>query len=342
MLIEKNAKFALIGHGLNIFHLYEQLLKHKFPKPIVVTHEKKFHKRDIRESKDDIKLYKKIELLEKKTTVYYVKTLDSVKFINILKKNNINHIFSCSSRFIFKKSIINKFPNRIFNIHPSHLPLDKGGGTFTFRILNNDFNCSACIHLIDEGIDTGDIILKSKKIKIDKNSLPYDFIVTTNQIYKELIKQFVSKIKMGSSFTKVKQNAKNGVYYPRFYTDEMGFIDWKLNGNLIRRFIQACSKPYSGSKSYINGLVRKQKCIIYDAKFKKDDLQIHPFLYGKIFYEDNEIIKVFVKDGFLKIRKKDIKLFDSKIKKFQGKTFFNNDKSLLHAKSLYPNVFKYN
>ena len=64
MIIKKNSKFALIGHGFALYHLYVELKKNGFKEPIIITHEKKYHLRDIKENKDDKKLYRNIDLFK--------------------------------------------------------------------------------------------------------------------------------------------------------------------------------------------------------------------------------------------------------------------------------------
>lgn len=257
MIIKNKSKFALIGHGFHLFKLYEELVKNNFPNPIVITHPKEKHYRDIRESNLDKNLYRSVIELEKKTKVYYRNKINFKPILKILKKNKIEYIFSCSSRFIFKKDLLDMFKNRIFNIHPSHLPEEKGGGVFTYRIFNEKWFCTACIHLVDEGIDTGKILIKEKKFYIKKESSPLKFLIETNKIYLIMIKKFIKKIVNQEKFFLKKQDSNKGTYFSRFFTDKMGFINWNLDGKSISNFILGCSKPYSGSSTFI--LLKKKK-----------------------------------------------------------------------------------
>ena len=154
MIINKNSKFALVGHGFSLYHLYKEIIKNKLNKPIIITHKKKYHKRDIKQNKNDISLYRNIFALKKHTKIYYVDNFKYNSVKNILKKNKIDHIFSCSSRFIFKDDIIDIFKNKIFNIHGSLLPEERAG-SYTYRIFNSKYYCASTIHLIAKGIDTG-------------------------------------------------------------------------------------------------------------------------------------------------------------------------------------------
>ena len=112
-------KFALVGHGLSLFNFYKQLKKYKFPDPILITHEKKYHKRDLNEYSDFKTLYYDISLLNNKIKIFYIKDINNHKAIDILLKNKVDYIFSFSSRFLFKRKLLNQFKNRVFNIHSS-------------------------------------------------------------------------------------------------------------------------------------------------------------------------------------------------------------------------------
>ncbi len=338
--IPKNSRFALVGHGYHLNYLYNLFIKNKLFKPIIITHKKKFHSRDIKEGSIDENLYKNIFKLKKETKVIELDDINSINSFKILKKNKITHIFSCSSRFIFKKKIVNKFKNKIFNIHPTHLPLERGGGIFTYRIMNVELFCCATIHLINTGIDSGDIILKSKRFLVKKNSVPYDYLLNTNKSYAYLLKKFIFCIKNHKTLIRTKQIEKKKSYLTRFYTDVMGAIDWSWEGKHIDSFIKACSKPYSGAFTSILFKKKLIKIKIFFSKFKKTKKTNHPYLWGKIFYEHNGLIKVLVKDGILLIKLINIRGYKTKMK-FEGKTFFNNPYTLLVSKISQTNIFKY-
>tara|TARA_E500000178_G_scaffold354282_1_gene422729 strand:+ start:1358 stop:2401 length:1044 start_codon:yes stop_codon:yes gene_type:complete len=338
-IIPKNSKFALVGHGFHLDYLFKLFKKHNLTNPIIITHKKKFHQRDIKQLSDDEKLYKNVFRLNKQTKIFQINEINDNKTLKILKKNKVSHIFSCSSRFIFKKKILNKFKNRIFNIHPTQLPKEQGGGTFTYRILNSSFICCATIHMINKGIDTGEIILKSKNFSVKKNSIPRDYLIKTNFCYMAALNNFVNNILKGKSFLKITQKRTEATYFKRFYTDKMGLINWDWHGDEIEKFIRACSKPYSGAFTYILEKNKLFKVNLFKAKFKKNQKFNHPFLNGKIFYQDNKNIKIQVSQGFLDVSIKDTNLKKNKL--IKGKCFFSSPFQLLDSKLSNLSVFKF-
>jgi len=66
---------------------------------------------------------------------------------------------------------VNKYKNRIMNIHPSLLPKYAGGMDTNVHeevLKNNEKVTGATLHFVDEGADTGPIIMQ-KEVRIEKN-----------------------------------------------------------------------------------------------------------------------------------------------------------------------------
>ena len=81
--------------------------------------------------------------------------------------NSIDFIISYGYRYIIEEDIINKFNNRIINLHISYLPWNRGADPNLWSFLE-DTPKGVTIHYIDKGLDTGDIIAQ-KKIPIYTN-----------------------------------------------------------------------------------------------------------------------------------------------------------------------------
>ncbi|NLD19463.1 MAG: phosphoribosylglycinamide formyltransferase [Clostridiales bacterium] len=68
---------------------------------------------------------------------------------------------------VLAPEIIENYPNRIINIHPSLIPKYCGKGFYGMRvheavIAGGERESGATVHYVDEGVDTGKIILSSK------------------------------------------------------------------------------------------------------------------------------------------------------------------------------------
>lgn len=84
-------------------------------------------------------------------------------FLEILKKEKADLGILVSFGKIIPKKIIDIFPKGIINIHPSLLPLLRGPAPFEYSILElQKENIGITIMLLDEGMDSGDILVQQK------------------------------------------------------------------------------------------------------------------------------------------------------------------------------------
>ena len=87
----------------------------------------------------------------------------------LIHKINPEFIISYNYNHIIKKEILNLIQKgKIINLHISLLPWNKGAHPNVWSFLENTPK-GVTIHLIDTGLDTGDILIQ-KKLKIDENT----------------------------------------------------------------------------------------------------------------------------------------------------------------------------
>jgi methionyl-tRNA formyltransferase len=79
--------------------------------------------------------------------------------VEYIHNNNIEFLVSYGYRHILKKDVLELFPNKAINLHISYLPWNKGADP-NFWSLIKDTPKGVTIHYLDEGIDTGDIIIQ--------------------------------------------------------------------------------------------------------------------------------------------------------------------------------------
>ena len=90
------------------------------------------------------------------------------QLVTILQSYNIDTIFLIGYMRIVTRIIIDNYKNKIFNIHPSLLPKYKNMMDLDIHqkvIENNDLYTGCTLHIVEEGVDEGDIVLQ-KKIEV--------------------------------------------------------------------------------------------------------------------------------------------------------------------------------
>jgi len=177
----------------------------------------------------DEAIYRLFEsVVQKSSQIYhsYFDDLDNLK-INYVSKNindeeteekiksfhpDILIVFGTS---IVKENIFNIAKFGTLNVHPGINPKYKGAGSF-WAMKNNDFdNYGFTLHLIDEGIDTGDIIISQQVKFINKHKiLPYMYSEFTIEATEELVK-ILKDIKINNCISKSES-----------LTNEEGYNTW--------------------------------------------------------------------------------------------------------------------
>lgn len=98
------------------------------------------------------------------------------KIIEILKENKVELVVLAGYLKIISPKLVNEYKNRIINIHPSLIPAFCGKGYYGEKVHQGviDYGAKvtgATVHFVDEGADTGPIIMqKTVEVKQDDNA----------------------------------------------------------------------------------------------------------------------------------------------------------------------------
>lgn len=80
-----------------------------------------------------------------------------------LRAMGYDFIVSYRYRYLVKKPVLDLFPDRVINLHISYLPWNRGADPNLWSFVDNTPK-GVTIHYMDEGLDTGDIILQKEVI----------------------------------------------------------------------------------------------------------------------------------------------------------------------------------
>jgi phosphoribosylglycinamide formyltransferase-1 len=133
------------------------------------------------------------------------------KIAEVLDKKNIDLVAMIGYMRFVSPWFVKKYRNRIMNIHPSLLPAFAGrASTIHAEILEHGCKISgATIHFVDEGADTGPIIMQ-ESVKIEKNETPDSLRKKVQNLekkmYPEAIRLFAEKKLKVENNRKVKVN----------------------------------------------------------------------------------------------------------------------------------------
>lgn len=237
-------------------------------------------------------------LSERKTTVLEANT--AAELLSKLEPSLIadTMAFSFGAPWIFKKDFIAAFEGRFLNFHGSQLPRNRGGGGFSWRILEG-FTLGYCLaHVMEEGVDTGAIVLKEEFVHSSECRTPEDY---TREVMKRLppfIGRLIDGLHRGDEFHLEDQDEHRSTYWPRLHTEYHGWIDWAWEAADLERFIRAFDEPYAGAHTLWNGApVYLKGCCL-----SRVDGAFHPFQAGIVYRKEMDRLCVAAKGGSVFIR----------------------------------------
>jgi len=117
------------------------------------------------------------------------------KILDVLKKNNIDLVCLAGFMKILSKRIVDKYKDKILNIHPSLLPKYKGLNTHKRVIKNNEKFTGCSVHIVNSKLDSGKIILQ-KKLRVlkkdNEKTLAKKLLKIENLLYPIALKKFIN------------------------------------------------------------------------------------------------------------------------------------------------------
>jgi len=133
------------------------------------------------------------------------------------------------------------------NVHASLLPAYRGASPINWAIINGDTETGVTTMVLDEGMDTGDILLV-EKVAIasdDTASALHDRLAVTGaRLLTETLRRF-------DEIKPQKQDERFATYAPKL-TRNSGCIDWSRPAVEIRNIVRGCD-PWPSAFTFLKG-----------------------------------------------------------------------------------------
>jgi methionyl-tRNA formyltransferase len=213
-----------------------------------------------------------------------------MKFINELAIS-LDLIFSVSYLFLIEKDVIST-SKVVLNIHGSLLPLYRGRTPHVWAIINGETETGVSVHLIDEGCDTGAVLMQ-KKVLIAPADKGSEVMEQFKALYPDMVLKSIDLIRTGKAKFKEQDEIKSSFYGKR--NPEDGQINWSWNTNRICNWVRAMAEPYPGAIGFLRG----EKVIINQVM--RSDLPHDSSEINGMIVEDDPTLIVKVGDGLLEL-----------------------------------------
>ncbi len=226
---------------------------------------------------------------------YRTENINSTAIENAIRKLNPELIVVGHFQKLLKPNIFLIPSLGCINLHPSLLPDYKGLSPIQRPIIQGEKETGVTVHFIDEGVDTGKIIVQ-QRIPITADMYVSDLQTKLFAIYGVIVLEAINRLKSkNESF--IDQSTREGSYYGKL-KDEHCQID--LNKGHLENYnlIRGVSRPYFGAKIHNYriwkaAIASRELHVLIESKYTKCDL----------YFDDDMGTFLKLNDGSLLVEK---------------------------------------
>lgn len=226
--------------------------------------------------------------LERGIEVYQPVKVKDEAFVQILKEINPDVIVVVAFGQILPTTILHMPKYGCINVHASLLPKYRGAAPIQWVIIDGEKETGITTMQMDEGLDTGDMMLKAV-ISIDEKETGGSLHDKLAGIGGTLIVDTLKQVEEGSIVLEKQDDSKSN--YAKMLNKKLGRIDFEKSAEEIERLIRGLN-PWPSAYTSLNGKTLK----IWDADVRKEKTNIPP---GEIIEVTNDEILVSTGDGVL-------------------------------------------
>ena len=185
--------------------------------------------------------------------VYQPLKVRDEEFVKTLRAYNPDVMVVVAFGQIIPLSILKMPKYGCVNIHGSLLPKYRGAAPIQWAVLDGEKETGITTILMDEGIDTGDILLK-KTIKIDTDETSGSLFDKLMALGAETILETLDELEKGS-LTPTKQG-ESPTAYAKMLTKAMGLIDFTKSAKELDCFVRGMD-PWPSAYTLLAGKTLK-------------------------------------------------------------------------------------
>lgn len=243
----------------------------------------------------------KEKALEYGIPVWQPARVNTPETLQILQEQKPDCIVVAAFGQILKKEILSLPRYGCINIHASLLPMLRGAAPIQWAVIQGDEKAGVTTMWMDEGLDTGDMLLK-KEVVLDPGETGGSLFDKLSACGCELILETLDGLEAGT----VERTPQTGeTSYAQILTKELGNIDWSRSAVEIERLIRGLN-PWPSAYSYLNGKMIK----FWSAKVRKDGssrsqdpdpAEVRKDIPGTVLQLDKHSFAIACGDGWLEI-----------------------------------------
>ncbi len=171
------------------------------------------------------------------------------EFLESIKELEPDLIVTAAYGRILTKAVLDVPKLGCINVHASLLPKYRGAAPIQWAIINGDSVTGITTMFMDEGMDTGDILLK-KEIEVDPEMNAGELFDKLKVLGAQALLETLEALKNGT-LTRMPQDHSKAVNVPMI-TKETGLIDWNKSAADIHNLVRG-TNPWPGAYTLYKG-----------------------------------------------------------------------------------------
>jgi len=137
------------------------------------------------------------------------------------------------------------------NAHAGALPRYRGRNVINWAIINGECEIGVTVHQIDDGIDTGDVVLQ-QMLPIAWTDTYGDVLARVVEAIPPLVERAVDQVAEGSASPRAQDHAAATYCGGRSDGDE--WLDWALPSERVHNLVRGISRPGPGARTTRDGV----------------------------------------------------------------------------------------
>jgi methionyl-tRNA formyltransferase len=175
--------------------------------------------------------------------------MKATDFLSALQEWNADVIAVAAFGRILPPPILSLPRNGCVNVHGSLLPRYRGAAPIQWAIINGDSETGITTMLMDEGMDTGAILLQ-ERMTIEPHDTAGSLSVRMAALGGQLLVETLERLKAGT-VTPRRQEDSQATLAP-ILKKEDGFVDWKLPASALANRVRGLT-PWPGAYTFLHG-----------------------------------------------------------------------------------------
>lgn len=223
--------------------------------------------------------------------VYQPLKVRDEEFVEFLRKLAPEVIVVVAFGQIIPKSILQMPRYGCVNVHASLLPKYRGAAPIQWAVLDGEEKSGVTTMQMDDGIDTGDMLLKEEVI-LEKTETGGSLFEKLSTVGAQLLIKTLDALETGT-VTPEKQPADSPTAYAAMMTKEMGKISWEKEAKEIERLVRGLN-PWPSAYTRLEGKTLK----IWGSEAVEKESHLAA---GTVTGSDKEAFYVQTGKGILKV-----------------------------------------